>query len=72
MGVDGERLNMIDLDKVLAEEWELKRTNKDGEYIYEFWHRPNKVYCPKGRYLKYTVENGDILVIEDGPYLGKV
>lgn len=51
--------------------WWVTRSAKEDQYIYEFWHKPVKNIIPAGRYIKYTIENGGYVVIEDGPYLGK-
>jgi len=59
----------MDDEKIADENWELSRWNKDGTWIYEFWHRPIPGVMA-GRHMKYTMENEEIIVIEDGPYLG--
>lgn len=50
--------------------WWVTRTPKDGIYIYEFWHKPVKDILPNGRYIKYVQEGNELVIIEDGPYLG--
>jgi hypothetical protein len=56
-------------DKIKDDNWELRRWNHGETTIYEYWHKPIPD-IPKGRYIKYTMENDEIIVIEDGPYLG--
>jgi len=53
------------------EGWKIRRSHLiDEQYIYEFWHKPLDKVLPFGRYVKYVQEGDDIIVIEDGPYLG--
>jgi hypothetical protein len=59
------------METIEQDDWKLVRwLNSDQVYIYEFWHRPVKDLMPAGRWIKYTELENDIIVIEDGPYLG--
>lgn len=53
------------------EHWKLSRYIQRGIYIYEFWHKPLEPNLPAGRYIKYCQDGEEIIVIEDGPYLGQ-
>jgi hypothetical protein len=56
---------------ITGEGWHLDRYHNGDTYIYEFWHKPVKDIMPAGRYIKYVQQDNEIIVIEDGPYLGE-
>lgn len=59
------------METIETSEYKLARwLNSDQIYIYEFWHKPVETTIPLGRYIKYTMEDEEIIVIEDSHYLG--